>query len=436
MVMCQVNGFIREYIVSQRMEENLVFELGGKCALTTQRTGRHLVILKHWERDIIVFRSIDFSRLRSLTVFGKWEPFFISEGMKMLRVLDLEDADDLSNADLYKMVACLHRLKFLSLRGHREINHLPSSVDHMRQLQTLDVRDTSIVTLPDTITKLHKLQYIRAGGTTEAVQHVSSSWCCRRNLVGVEVPRGIGKLTALHTLGVLKIGALGANTIVKQLKKLTQLRKLGVSGINRKNSKQFIISGLGVYLESLSVQLDKGSQGCLDDISLPWQHLTSLKMHGLQDKLPLLGNHLSKLRKLDLEMAILEKHDVELLATLPELFILRLRVKQLQDGKLHFYVEMYGEELPTYEKVKVLDISCRSSKLHVTFGSKSMRNLELLKLDCSSASYQLTALNYLCKLKEVLLKGTNDEAIKTHLERQLVNHPKPPIVKLEEQSSS
>ncbi|CAM0908459.1 unnamed protein product [Alopecurus aequalis] len=428
MVLCQVNGFIREYIVSQRMEENLVFELGGKCAPTTQRTGRHLVILENWERDIIVFKSIDFSRLRSLTVFGNWEPFFISESMKMLRVLDLEDALSLNNADLYKMVECLHRLKFLSLRGHREINHLPSSLDHMRQLQTLDIRNTSIVTLPDTITKLHKLQYIRAG-TTE-VPLVSSGWCSPRHLVGVEVPHGIGKLTALHTLGVVKISASGAKTMVKELKKLTQLRKLGFSGINRKNHKKILISGLVVHLESLSVQLDKDNERCLDDFNLPWENLQSLKVYGLQNKLPLCGNHLRKLRKLDLEMATLEKSGIEFLGNLPELYILRLCVKQILDGKLHFYAEMYGEELDTYEKVKILEISSSSSMLHITFGSSSMKNLEILKLDCSSSTYQLTGLNDLRELKSVLLKGC-DEAVKRELETHLANHPRRPAVKLE-----
>ncbi|KQK16581.2 probable disease resistance protein RXW24L [Brachypodium distachyon] len=424
MVFCQVNTFIREYIVSQRREENLVFELGDKCALTTQRTGRHLVILKEWYRDKIVFERMDFSRLRSLTVFGEWRGFLISESMKLLRVLDLEDASrGVKHEDLDKVVKWLRRLKFLSLRGHDEIKYLPSSLHRMGQLQTLDIRETSIVTLPETITKLCNLQYIRAGRR----QH-------HRQLFGVEVPRGIGKLTALHMLGVVDIGASGTKTMMKELKELTQLRKLGVSGINRKNIKKFVESIHGAHLESLSLQLDKDNQGCLDGISMPraWVNLQSLKLYGLQDKLPQWKDQLSKLRKLDLEMATLKQNDnTEFLAKLPELCILRLCVEQLQDNKISFSAKMYGEEVPTYEKVKILEISCSSSSsLHVTFGSETMKNLELLKLDYSSglSSYDLTGLNYLSELKEVLLKGTNEEALKTDLEQKLLNHPNKPVV--------
>ncbi|VAI94246.1 unnamed protein product [Triticum turgidum subsp. durum] len=348
MVLCQVNAFFSEYIISRLLEENFVFNLSGHCAPTTQRTGRHLIIHKHWDRDINVFKSTDFSRLRSLTVYGKWCSFVVSERMKFLRVLDLEDASGVRDEDLEKIVKWLRRLKFLSLRGQREIYHLPNSLGHLRQLQTLDIRHTSIVTLPESITKLQKLQYIRAGNTTDsnpaasAPPTSSSSRFCRsrRHTVGVEVPRGVGELTGLHTLGVINVGASRGKAVLEEVKKLTQLRKLGVSGISRKN-KEFlsaIVEGHG-HLKSLSVHLDQDNKGCLDDISLPWKNLKSLKLYGLAHTLPLSSNpdQYGKLRKLNLEMETLEPSGIEVIARLPELCILRLRVKQqLQDGKLHF----------------------------------------------------------------------------------------------------
>jgi hypothetical protein len=321
----QVNGFFHEYIISRPMEDNLVFSLEGNCSLNSQHAGQHLTIRRSWDRDITVFRSMDLSRIRSLTVFGKWMSFFLSSNISLLRVLDVAGTSGLLDGDLEQIAKVLPRLKFLSLRGCQEISHLPESFGGLRQLQTLDVRHTSIAMLPFCIIKLRKLQYIRAGTiissdvadesvastpttnvdrtstptegsddmvttvqeTTEEV-HAStplSRSCQTRSLVsswlsklhrrrldndGVEVPVGIGSLTVLHTLGVVNVSIPNGKAILKELKNLTQLRKLGVSGINRRNIKDlcYFISGHG-YLESLSVRLDKDKQGlfaCFGDI--------------------------------------------------------------------------------------------------------------------------------------------------------------------------
>ena len=270
------------------MEENLVFELGGICTLTSQRTVRHLIILESWDRDIIVFESIDFSRLRSLTVFGEWRSFFISDRMRLLRVLDLEDASGLKDEDLKQMMKLLCRLKYLSLRRCTEICRLPNSLGCLRQLETLDVRHTSIATMPTTITKLKKLQYLRASttkpteeqpipdaaGTTKPTKkqptpHTSVSWTSslfsrRRQLEGVEVPTGIERMTALLTIGVVNVDSAWGRAILKEFRKLTQLRKLGVSGISKNNSKDFCLAiSSHEHLESLSVRLKKDNQDCL-----------------------------------------------------------------------------------------------------------------------------------------------------------------------------
>lgn len=272
---CQVNGFIREYIISRSMEENLVFALEGHHSVNSQHTGRHLTIGRTWDRDKNMYQSIDFSRLRSLTVFGKWESFFISDNMKTVRVLDLEDALSVTDGDLRQMVKVLPLLKFLSLRGCKEITRLPYSFGSLRQLQTLDIKHTSIDVLPICITKLHQLQHIRAGTTVlldddtvitveslatpsapEPTPDASMSSSTNRpqaaTLVsrphlpelrprdrkrpsrcrnGVVAPRGIGRMMTLHNISVIDISAASGRAILEELKNLTQMRKLGVSGV-------------------------------------------------------------------------------------------------------------------------------------------------------------------------------------------------------------
>lgn len=134
----------------------------------------------------------------------------------------------MSNKDLAQMVKLLPRLKFFSVRGCRNISHIPYSLGRLTQLQSLDIRDTSITKVPKSIVKLHKLQYIRVGTTvpwnddkdTGILEEIPkragtpsfstpSMSACRRLAGscngGVEMPRGIGQLTALHTLGVVNI---------------------------------------------------------------------------------------------------------------------------------------------------------------------------------------------------------------------------------------
>ena len=45
---------------------------------------------------------------------------------------------------------------------------------------------------------------------------------------GIELPRGMGKMTALHNISVIDVSIASGRAILEELKNLRQLRKLGV----------------------------------------------------------------------------------------------------------------------------------------------------------------------------------------------------------------
>ena len=68
-------------------------------------------------------------------------------------MLDLEGEWDLVDHHLQHIGKLVH-LRYLSVRGHGRIHHLPNTLGKLRQLQTLDISGTSIIKLPRTIIKL------------------------------------------------------------------------------------------------------------------------------------------------------------------------------------------------------------------------------------------------------------------------------------------
>ncbi|KAK1632580.1 hypothetical protein QYE76_006895 [Lolium multiflorum] len=439
---CQINGFFHEYIMSQPKEDNMVFALeGGKQS--QQYTGRHLTIRSDWDRSDL-FEIIDFSRLRSLTVFGEWRSFFISKKMQMLRVLDLEDTtSDVSDEDVEQIVDAMSRLKFLSLRGCTTVSRLPTSLGNLKQLETLDVKHTSITMLPETITKLQKLQYIRAGSTapsTESPSIQAGSYrlpkFCRHQFIsahlGVKVPRGVGKLTGLDTLGVVNVAASGGNAFLKDVKNLIQVRKLAVSGINRQNIANLVsaISGHRL-LRSLSMRLDKDEKGalcCVNNISEPQKILLmSLKIHGDVDNFPAWMKLFFSLGKLDLEVTILTQEMIDTLAH-GYFKCIRLCVKPTEDCEHNFSIG----HTKGFIFLRSLEIDC-SSMLLLAFGQHGTEKLEVLKVHSSSRP-QISGLANLKGLQQVWLIGSCDNALKQDVERQLAQHPYEikPVLKLEE----
>ncbi|RLN04111.1 disease resistance protein RPM1-like [Panicum miliaceum] len=431
---CQVHDLMREIGISKSIEENLVFRMEEGCSSNTSGIIRHLVISTNWEGDKREFESVvDLSRIHSLTVFGKWRPFFISDKMRFLHVLDLEGTSRLANYHL-EHIGRLRHLRYLSLRGCNDIFHLPDSIGNLTQRQTLDLAGISIWKLPKTITKLRKLQYLRVWGLrdeddedpykhmTERLPKVFKNnsciltlfllgfcvACCAPHIIKVEddldavmnrrdvcmcfcclqlpalmsrqvptqMPRGIRKLKSLRTLGIVNIGVHKA--ILRDLKMLAQLRKLAVAGINKVNGQEFcsVLANLSC-LESLLVQSRglPGLHGCLDGLTSAPNNLQSLKLYGNLVELPGWVGGLQNLVKFTLRSSRIPEHKTALhvLGKLQNLVSLPLWPKSLQGEDLR--LTFHPEAFPSLMVLELNDIVGLKS---VEFEDRAMLQLERL----------------------------------------------------------
>ncbi|KAF7033774.1 hypothetical protein CFC21_044850 [Triticum aestivum] len=406
---CHVHDLIREIAISKSMEENLVFTLEEGCNLNNQGTVRHLAVSSNWKGDQCEFENIvDLSRVRSLTVFGNWRSFYISDKMRLLRVLDLEGEWDLVDHHLQHIGKLVH-VRYLSLRGHADIHHLPNSLGNLRQLQTLDISGTSIVKLPRAIIKLVKMQRILASGR---------QWTSD----GVEMPRGIWKLKSLHTLHTVDISV--GKAVLEDIKRLTRLHKLGLRGINKRNGQELCSAIVRLSsLESLSLRShgEPGLSGCLDGLSSPSENLQSLKLTGKLVKLPEWIQRLKNLVKLELEWSSITEHDaaIQVLGNLANLATLRLLDGSFVGEEVHF--SFRREAFP---RLKVLQLHMIENIKSVGFEEGAAHKLELLQYCGWSSDIRVglfSGLLYLPSLKEFMLYWGNWEKTEfvEHLRGQL-----------------
>ncbi|KAG2562909.1 hypothetical protein PVAP13_8KG301625 [Panicum virgatum] len=199
---------------------------------------------------------------------------------------------------------------------------------------------------------------------------------------------------------------------------LTALRKLGVSGINRRNGPAFCsaISDLS-RLESLSVSSagKPGLRGCLDGISSPPENLQSLKLYGNLEMLPEWIKELPHLVKLRLEGTRLLEHDaaMELLGKLPKLEILVLYWSSFHGQELVFKSPQPGI---SFRSLRVLVFAVERRFNSVKFEEGTMPKLEglFLRGDVDN-EFCFSGLEFLACIKEVQLDvyfAWNEERIK------------------------
>ncbi|KAI9125089.1 hypothetical protein K1719_003705 [Acacia pycnantha] len=102
-----------------------------------------------------------------------------------------------------------------------KVKTIPSSIGKLQNLETLDVKYSSVTELPADITKLHKLRHLLVYNYRTKVRSYAHSKC------GFKALHEIGNLHSLQKLCFMEVDQC-CSTIIKQLEGLTQLRKLGI----------------------------------------------------------------------------------------------------------------------------------------------------------------------------------------------------------------
>ncbi|KAK6148202.1 hypothetical protein DH2020_019114 [Rehmannia glutinosa] len=236
--------------------------------------------------------------------------------LKLLRILDFQGA---SLTKFPQDITRLTILKYLNL-SDTNIKIIPTSITKLFYLETLDLKRTNVTLLPKEISHLHNLRHLLA------YKYNMENYVNFDSAQGVEMlyDEGIGKLTNLQKLSLVKIDEKGQ--ILQVLKKMTQLRKLGLTGLEWKHGTELSASvGLMENLKTLDLcSTTKQEYLQLGDMSYLPQTLERLYLKGLLTEFPASISSLSKLHKIHLKWSKLDYSPLMALQFLPNLIELQL----------------------------------------------------------------------------------------------------------------
>ncbi|KAM3206515.1 hypothetical protein ACQJBY_061937 [Aegilops geniculata] len=455
----RVHDIMRDVMVSIARDENFVYlTADDNVTSITEENFRH--VSYHGRKCIK--ECIDWKHVRSLTMFGERPkeppaPLF-SPSTGMLRVLDLHGAHfGITKKDI-KDIGLLRHLKYLNIgsaKAYSNIYSIPRSIGKLKGLQTLEIRMTDISTIPNEICNLQSLRSIRCKKTHWSYLGLQPSMGCLMDMMyhqmitrnshekalkprmpcfrhwsiykGVSVPTGISKLQELQTLEVVDIKRIDANAI-KELGELVQLKKLGVVTKEATEQKcKLLCAAIEKFTSLCSLKVEADNHG-----SLEWLHsissplpMRSLKLVGRLGEMPDWIGSLIHLVKIYLGHSELKgDKTMELLGTLPNLMLLRLRQNAYVGKSLVFGVG-------AFPNLKELDIYYPDRVREVRFEEDTSHQLAKIQIS-GSPCVEFIGIKHLPRLKEISLGLEARVAKLGVLQGEVEAHPNHPVLRLTE----
>ncbi|KAE8802302.1 hypothetical protein D1007_21846 [Hordeum vulgare] len=272
----------------------------------------------------------------------------------------------------------------------------------------------------------------RADVTAEL--HMACAGCFSRTN-GVRVPAGIGNLKELQILEVVDIKQTD-NKAVKELGKLTQLRKLSVVTGRFAKQKQKMLHLCSAIeklpsLHSLSVEARYGGTlEWLHNVSSPPPLLKNLMLCGcLGENMSEWFGSLNHLVKIYLDGSCLKEDKItEMLGELPKLMLLSLESEAHAGEKLLFREE-------SFQNLRKLCIAYPGELMEVRFKKGASPRMEMLELSYGDLESGIIGINHLPMLKQVSLGKKGRVANLGMLQAEVDAHPNNPMLQLKQDCS-
>ncbi|KAK7322561.1 hypothetical protein VNO77_25947 [Canavalia gladiata] len=360
---CRIHDLLRETMI-RKMKDLSFCRVVYEDDQTTYDVKTRRLAIATTSGDVL--RSIgQNSSVRSVYMFeaGELSPkslksFFAKS--KLLKVLDLEGAslscvpNDLGN---------IFHLRYLNLRK-ANVKDIPESIGKLQNLETLDLRETLVHDLPSEINKLKKLRHL-------LVYHRDIVYSINGE-TGVRLKENIGNLTSLQKLYHVEADHGGLD-LMKELRKLRQLRKLGLKKVRSEFGNTLCDSLKEMnFLETLYIT------AITEDEIIDLQFISSLRklrqlhLFGRLEKLPIWVSRLEDLVRLSMHYSKLKDDPLKSLKDLPNLLRLSFSMESYVGEVLHFEAG--------FQKLKNLYLMNLSKVNSIAIGNGALPTIEQINM--------------------------------------------------------